>query len=165
MENANVGGNRGTFGGGEPGDLDVQPIVKQPENFARPETYGATNNFAGPEIYGTPENFEQAFSNAASTEVGNKIPNMETADISTTESRPLAADGTTEGKIGRLAVQLSGEMLDEASAKEVKDKIVELKDDPYELQNYRDEAMVDFLRDNFGRIFGDTTNNLDGGEL
>lgn len=102
-----MGGNRGSFDGGQP------------------------------EVFGTPESFEQALGE------------------NTSEMKPLAADGSTERKMGSLALKLSGEELDEASEKEMKQKITELKDNPYELQNYRDEAMTEFLRGSFGRIFGD----------
>lgn len=152
MDNANAGGNRGTFNGGQP------------------------------EVFGAPESFDKAFSNTPSFngveqdngQKNNSVPapvtpeaiqfsDAETsADIGNApEVRPLAMDGTTEGNLGKLALRLSGEELDEASAKEVKQKITELKDKPYELQNYRDEAMVEFLRDSFGRIFG---NNNEGGQ-
>lgn len=133
-----MGGNRGTFSGGQP------------------------------EVFGAPESFEKAFAdapafNAAPRPSVPEMPGLNTeANVSTTpEMRPLSADGSTEGKLGKLAVQLSGEVLDEASAKEVEHKIAELKDNPYELQNYRDEAMVESLRDSFGRIFGD--NSYEGG--
>ena len=133
-----MGGNRGTFGG------------ERPENF------------------GTPESFEKAFSdvpefNAAPRPVSPEtVAAMEPARAVGVKPTPEmgTTDTSTEGRLGKLAVQLSGEVIDDASAKEIERKITELKDDPYELQNYRDRAMVESLKGSFGRVFG-SDNNAD----
>ena len=149
MDNTNVGGNRGTFNGG------------QPETFGAPESFEKAFSDA-PAFGGVNQNVTQDYNSAPGTMTPETVQFAGAGIEDAPESRPLAMDGTTEGNLGKLALRLSGEELDEASAKEVRQKIVELKDKPYELQNYRDEAMVEFLRDSFGRIFGN--NGSEGGQ-
>ena len=127
------------------------------------------------EVFGTPESFEQAFAPESEQrdveaevkrsfgEVSMKIPEVGEmpGGEPAIEVKPLVADGSTEGKLGRIAVSLTGDVMDKESEKQVHEKISELKKNPYELSNYRDEEMADSLRDNFGRIFG----NDDIGEI
>ena len=75
--------------------------------------------------------------------------------------QPLSVDGSTEGKRQKTTLELSGEIIDKKSEKHLRDAISDLGKKPYELANYRDEAMAESLRSNFGRIFG----NDDIGEI
>ena len=75
--------------------------------------------------------------------------------------QPLSVDGSTEGKHQKTTLELSGEIIDKKSEKHLRDAISDLGKKPYELANYRDEAMAESLRSNFGRIFG----NDDIGEI
>ena len=137
-----MGGNRGTFNDGQP------EVFGTPDSFEK--AFSDAPAFRGVEQEGAPEfNANPNLMNA------KEAPNIGMENQDALGMKPLAMDGSTEGKLGKLALRLSGEELDEASAKEVRGKISELKDKPYELQNYRDEVMVEFLRDSFGRIFGD----------
>ena len=78
------------------------------------------------------------------------------------EMKPLAADGSTEKKMGHIAVDLMGDVMDKVSEKQVREKLSEFKQKPYELNNYRDEEMVQSLRSNFGRIFGNNAGADEG---
>ncbi|MBQ3309654.1 hypothetical protein IJG78_03190 [Candidatus Saccharibacteria bacterium] len=81
-----------------------------------------------------------------------------------TESRPLASDGSTEGKIdSKKIISFDGEVMDKDSVKEVEKAVKAQENDPFELDNIRNQMMVDGLRDNYGRIFGDDEMDDEGG--
>ncbi|MBR2588818.1 hypothetical protein IKE84_00515 [Candidatus Saccharibacteria bacterium] len=72
-----------------------------------------------------------------------------------TETKSLAEDGSTEGKIDKKKIlAFDGDLIDRESQKQVEKIIREHSDDPYELDNLRNQMMADGLRDNYGRIFG-----------
>ena len=72
-----------------------------------------------------------------------------------TELRPLADDGSTERKIDKKKIlTFDGDIIDKESQKEVEKAIKEYANDPFELDNLRNQMMADGLRDNYGRIFG-----------
>lgn len=131
MENTEVGGNRGeTLNTGVNFDMS-----KAPEFGQMPEA----------------ELAELAAANAPKQ--GEIMDFSEMAEM-TPEMKPLAADGSTEKAMGKIAVDLMGDVIDKATEKEIAGKISELKKDPYGLANYRDTEMTESLRNNFGRIFG-----------
>lgn len=78
------------------------------------------------------------------------------------ESRPLAMDGSTEGKLGKIAVDLSGGVIDKNTYKELEKSLDEFKSETGNktgynlngLSNRRDKLMAESLRESFGRIFG-----------
>ena len=89
---------------------------------------------------------------------------METGMKETPEIRPLAADGSTERRLGKSALLMSDKDIDLEIVKEVERSKEESKDNFKELSAKRDEMMVKFMRDKFGLIFGDDGNETEAGE-
>lgn len=87
---------------------------------------------------------------------------METGMKETPELKPLGADGSTEGRMGRAAVSLVKEDINLGIVQEAEKSSSEFKNNPSRLDDKRNELMVKMLRDDFGRIFADDGNENDG---
>ncbi len=140
----------------------------KPENQRRSIGSMALNSVSPAETSGLSKaNHEQETSvttEVSTGEIDSQTPEIDYDKIAEKmptrmESRSLALDGSTEGK--QITLSLTGEVIDKRSERELRNKISDLKKKPYELSNYRDEAMADSLRGSFGRIFGnDNTNEV-----
>lgn len=87
---------------------------------------------------------------------------METGMKETPELKPLVADGSTEGRLGKAAVSLVHEDINLGIVREAEKSSEEFKNNPSKLDDKRNELMVKMLRDEFGRIFADDGNENDG---
>lgn len=88
-------------------------------------------------------------------------PDSEMATPQAIEMQPLSIDGSTEEKRQKMSLGIDGEIIDKGSEKKLREVITQLSKKPFELNNYRDEAMAESLLSNFGRMFG----NDDIGEI
>lgn len=85
-------------------------------------------------------------------------PNPELNHNSTPDVRPLAEGGSTEGKIDKKKIlSFDGDVMDKDSQKQIEQVIKDNASNPFQLDNERNQMMVDGLRDNYGRIFGSDT--------
>ena len=156
MDNAEVGGNRGNFAEGREvfGSFDsFEKAFEGNEGKERREEMGgiATSEMMQ-EMFD--EDNKSGVIEAPAAELGG-------SQVVEEELKPLAADGTTEGKMGRLAVSLMGDKIDEKSLAELARQVDELSDDPYKLDNFKNRVLSDSVRDSYGRMIG----NDDIGEI
>ncbi len=94
-----------------------------------------------------------------------EINALQGARMLDTEYKPLAEDGSTEGKIDKDKIlTFGGDLIDKESQKQVEKALSKYKNDPFELDNIRNEMMADGLRDNYGRIFGNDNSADDAPE-
>lgn len=148
------------------------------------EVGGNSGNFAeNREVFGSFDSFEKAFETKNSGERQKDLGEIATSEmmqemfdegdkkdavqvsgdtqIVEEELKPLAADGTTEGKMGKLAVSLMGDKIDEKSLEELAKQVDELSNNPYQLDNFKNRVLSDSIRDSYGRMIG----NDDNGEI
>ena len=85
---------------------------------------------------------------------------METGMKKTPEMEPLAADGSTEGKLGKIAVSLVGDGISRDMAKEIKEEYEKNANDPYEMAIGVNELTTKFLKDAYGRNFPDNDGDI-----
>ncbi|MBQ3352637.1 hypothetical protein IJG91_03220 [Candidatus Saccharibacteria bacterium] len=172
MDNLGTGGNRvdmgekgpGIFGGNteKPQELVKEKLdlsgkaktelgSKAAEMFGIPEAPKAFESSNMPEGLKMPEGLGDS---EQITDFPEMTPGMTPPEIDT-EYKPLAEDGSIEGKIDKDKIlTFGGDLIDKESQKQVRKVISKYKNDPFELDNKRNEMMADGLRDNYGRIFG-----------
>ena len=159
MDNLGTGGNRVDMGEKGPGvfeapaqeKLDLSGEAKTElgskaaEMFGTPEVPKAFEGLNMPEGLESPEKMP---------DFPEMTPGMAPPEMDT-EYKPLAEDGSTEGKIDKDKIlTFGGDLIDKESQKQVRKVISKYKNDPFELDNKRNEMMANGLRDNYGRIFG-----------
>lgn len=164
MDNSDLGGNRGSF-------TERREIFGTPESFEKAfetnkknsrETEKSLGETAGvmQEIFG-----EQREAEAQKEEIEQTEPVFDIPDapgmMPVPEIKPLAEDGTTEGVKGHAVVALGGERVDAESLEMLNREVEKLADKPYELDNLKNRALSDSLRNSFGRMIG----NDDIGEI
>lgn len=168
MDNAEAGGNRGNFAENA-GNFGTSEVFGTPESFEHAfETKQNIGELAVEAMGDAPDSVSEVAPEKSkfdeSTDWVNEIiakAEANQAKNNGIEQRTLAEDGSTEGKIGKLAVKLSGDLMSEEDAKEVEKAIAEKGADLNSLDTYRNEKMVHSLLGTFGRIFG----NDDVGEI
>ena len=162
MDNSDLGGNRGSF-------TERREVFGTPESFEKAfETDKRDNKETKRSLGETAGVMQEIFGEQGETEAQKDQVNKPEFDIPETpgmmpvpEIKPLANDGTTEGKRGRAVVSLGGERVDAESLELLNREVEKLSDKPYELDNLKNEALSDSLRNSFGRMIG----NDDIGEI
>ncbi|MBQ3326013.1 hypothetical protein IJG79_02625 [Candidatus Saccharibacteria bacterium] len=139
----------------------VPDIPTTPEVASNNPFTNTTESLAQTPFESTPQSIPDMAPGSNLESFGNTAPQLAPQVMSPIDTRPLSFDGSTEGKHQKTMLGISGEVIDKKSERELKEAINDLKKKPYELSNYRDEAMTESLRGNFGRIFG----NDDIGEI
>lgn len=174
MDNLGTGGNRVDMGEKGPVVFDGNTEKVQELSREKLDLSGEAKTELGSkaaEMFGTPE-VPKAFEGLNMPEglespekmpdFPEMTPGMAPPEMDT-EYKPLAEDGSTEGKIDKDKIlTFGGDLIDKESQKQVKKIISKYKNDPFELDNKRNEMMADGLRDNYGRIFG---NNNDADDV
>lgn len=185
MDNQKAGGNMGATGTPELFGANTESI-ERPENTKNSLEFSTKNNknrdtswmFERPErsketkaslggITGTAELLETSKSTPEFPDILNTLENppeilpdnleLPPDTLPAEPFRPLAVDGSTEGKIDKSKIlSFDGDIIDKDSQKQVEKVIRENADNPFELDNLRNQMMADGLRDNYGRIFGNS---------
>ncbi|MBR2864503.1 hypothetical protein IKE88_03090 [Candidatus Saccharibacteria bacterium] len=108
-----------------------------------------------PEVANNPENQGNISGEQAGEDGDFSAEQIEkTGNTDTVEVQPIVKNNIDKKDEQIKALSLTGEMIDKETEKELKKKIDEYKKSPYELENYRDEAMAKSLKSSFGRIYG-----------
>lgn len=185
MDNLGTGGNRGNMDGKSPEVFDDREEKNEKLQFGeRPDLSGEAKTGLGgtaTEMLSLPDSPEITPPEIAPPEmmpsemtppemtppemVPSEINMLQGVEPLDTEYRPLAEDGSTEGKIDKDKIlTFGGDLIDKESQKQVEKALSKYKNDPFELDNIRNEMMADGLRDNYGRIFGNDNSADDAPE-
>ena len=154
MDNSKNGGNRVE-------NLERREIFSAPESFEN--LYQEENRRASEDINRglgeTAEVMGEIFGENKNVGEHKDVDNTPEMVMSVEELKPLIADGSTEGKLGKIGVSLVGEGVDTAGISEV---VKEIENRPLSEQSAaRDSASARLILANFGRMIG----NDDIGEI
>ena len=142
-------------------------MVYAPENNSQ----GAGNNLTTQGIEGSDQEVESGFANKAlgvgnqATGVGNQTTgdNNQAIENSPIERfKSLASDGSTEKKFKKLFAIFDGDTINKNLKAKIDGEINKHENNPFELDNVRNQEMAEFLRSEYGRIFADDGNEIVG---